>query len=41
MKAVRISAMAFGALIVLYILVITFIPDWMIVGVHFRWPWGK
>jgi hypothetical protein len=41
MKAARILAIAFGALVVLYFLVINFIPDWMIVGVHVRWPWSK
>jgi hypothetical protein len=41
MKAVRIVAIAFGALVVLYFLAINFIPNWMIVGVHFRWPWSS
>jgi hypothetical protein len=39
MKAVRIVAMALGSVIVLYLLVTVFLPQWMIVGVHFRWPW--
>lgn len=36
MKAVRIVGIALGAVVVLYFLVISFIPEWMIVGVHFR-----
>jgi hypothetical protein len=36
MKAVRIVAIAFGTLVVLLFLMINFIPDWMIVGIHFR-----
>jgi hypothetical protein len=39
MKVVRIMAIALGALVVLYFLMIAFIPEGMIVGVHFRWPW--
>jgi hypothetical protein len=38
-KALRMAAMAVGAIAVLYLLVINFIPDWMIVGIRFRWPW--
>jgi hypothetical protein len=38
MKAIRILAKAVGAVIVLYLLVIAFLPDWTIVGIHFRWP---
>ncbi len=34
MKAVRIVAIAVGALAVLYFLVINFIPEGMIVGIH-------
>ena len=41
MKAVRIVVIALSALVVLYFLLINFIPDWMIVGIHFRWPWSK
>jgi hypothetical protein len=39
MKAVRIVAIAVGTLVVFYMLVITFVPEWMIVGFRFRWPW--
>jgi hypothetical protein len=38
MKALRTVAIAVCAVVVLYQLVIAFIPDWMIVGVRFRWP---
>lgn len=38
MKAVRIVAIAVGALAVLYFLVINFIPEGMIVGIHVGWP---
>ena len=41
MKVVRIVAIALGALVVLYFLVINFIPEGTIVGFHFRWPWSK
>jgi len=40
-KAVRIAAMALGAVILLYVLVAVFLPEWMIVGIHFAWPWSK
>jgi hypothetical protein len=39
MKTVRIVAMVLGAVVVLYVLVTVFLPQWMIVGIHFRWPW--
>jgi hypothetical protein len=39
MKAVQIAAMTLGAVVVLYLLVIVFLPERMIVGFHFRWPW--
>jgi len=39
MKAVRIAAMALGAVVVFYLLVTVFLPQWMIVGFHFRRPW--
>ena len=38
MKAVRIAAITVGALVVLYLLPIASLPEWMIVGFHFRWP---
>ena len=38
MKAARIVAIAVGALAVLCFLVINFIPEGMIVGIHFSWP---
>lgn len=38
MKVVRIVAIAVGALAVLYFLVINFIPEGMIVGIHLSWP---
>jgi hypothetical protein len=38
MKAIRILAIAVGAGIVFYLLIIAFLPDWMIVGIHFRRP---
>jgi threonine/homoserine efflux transporter RhtA len=39
MRAVRIAAIALGSLAVLYFLAINLIPEGMIVGIHFRWPW--
>jgi hypothetical protein len=39
MKAVRLAAMALGAVVVLYLLVTVFLPQGMIVGFHFRRPW--
>jgi hypothetical protein len=39
MRAVRIVAMAVGAIVALYLLAIAFLPQWMIVGFHFRRPW--
>ena len=39
MKAVRIAAMALGAVVVFYLLFTVFLPEWMIVGFHFRRPW--
>src|SRR5580700_7761194 len=39
MKVVRIVAATVGALVVVYMIVIVFMPEWMIVGVRFRWPW--
>jgi hypothetical protein len=41
MKAIRIVALIVGGAFVLYQLVIVFIPEAIIVGFHFRWPWGK
>ena len=41
MKAVRIVAIAVGAIVVLYLLLIAFIPEWMIVGFRFHLPWSK
>jgi hypothetical protein len=41
MKAVRIVALALGGFVVLYFLVMNFIPEGMIVGFHFRLPWSK
>jgi hypothetical protein len=38
MKAIRILAIAVGAVIVLYLLIIAILPDWMIAGIHFRGP---
>jgi hypothetical protein len=35
MKALRIGAIIFAAVVVLYLVVIAFIPEWMIVGVRF------
>jgi hypothetical protein len=41
MKAVRIMVIALGAVVALYVLVTVLLPQWMIVGIHFRWPWSK
>jgi hypothetical protein len=41
MKAVRIVALALGAVVLLYFLVMNSIPEGIIVGFHFRWPWSK
>jgi hypothetical protein len=41
MKAALIVASALGAVVVLYFLVMNFIPEGKIVGFHFRWPWSK
>lgn len=38
MKAVHILAIAVASIIVLYLLIIAFLPEWMIVGIHFPWP---
>jgi tetrahydromethanopterin S-methyltransferase subunit F len=35
MKAVRIAAIALGAVVALYVLVTVLLPQWMIVGIHF------
>ena len=41
MKAVLIVALALGAVVVLYFLVMNFIPKGKIVGFHFRWVRSK
>jgi hypothetical protein len=41
MKTLRIAAIGIGAVIVVYLLLIAFMPDWMIVGFRFHWPWSK
>jgi hypothetical protein len=42
MKAVLIIvALALGAVVLLYFLVMNFVPEGRIVGFHFRWPWRK
>ena len=38
-RALRIGAIAVGVIAGLYLLLIIFMPDWMIVGIRFRWPW--
>jgi hypothetical protein len=41
MKSIRLMAAVLGAIVVLYFLVINFLPEDKIVGFHFRWPWSK
>jgi hypothetical protein len=41
MKPIRLMAEDLGAIVVLYFLVINFLPEDKIVGFHFRWPWSK
>jgi hypothetical protein len=41
MKAVQIAAITLGVVVVLYFLVIALIPEGIIVGFRFRWPWRK
>src|ERR1700722_1598658 len=37
-NALRIAAMPVGAIAPLFLIVISFMPAWMIVGIRFRWP---
>jgi hypothetical protein len=39
MRAIRLLAPFLGALLVLYVIAVSFVPDWMIVGIKFGWPW--
>jgi len=39
MRIVRIAAISLGAAVVLYLLFTNFLPQRMIFGFHFRWPW--
>jgi hypothetical protein len=41
MKVLLIAALAVVAVVVLYFVVMNFIPEWIIEGFHFRWPWSK
>jgi hypothetical protein len=40
-KSIRLMAAVIGAIVVLYFLVINFLPEDKIVGFHFRGPWSK
>jgi hypothetical protein len=39
MKALRRAAIVVGSVVILYLILIVFLPQWMIVGIHIRWPW--
>lgn len=39
MKGLRIVTISIGAIDAIFLLAISLMPDWMIVGIRLRWPW--